>query len=45
MALRNLKQQYPDIIYICVGYGDEENNLKKLITQRTVHKIKELSKF
>ena len=30
MALRNLKQQYPDIVYICVGYGDEEENLKKL---------------
>ena len=30
MALRNLKQIYPDIIYICVGYGDEEENVKKL---------------
>ena len=33
MALRNLKQQYPDIIYICVCYGDEENNLKKLVQE------------
>jgi phosphatidylinositol alpha-1,6-mannosyltransferase len=33
MALRNLKQQYPDIIYICVGYGDEESNLKKLVQE------------
>ena len=33
MALRNLKQKYPDIIYICVGYGDEENNLKKLVQE------------
>ena len=33
MALRNLKQQYPNIIYICVGYGDEENNLKKLVQE------------
>ena len=33
MALRNLKQQYPDIIYICVGYGDEEKNLKKLVQE------------
>ena len=33
MALRNLKQQYPDIIYICIGYGDEENNLKKLVQE------------
>ena len=22
MALRNLKQIYPDIVYICIGYGD-----------------------
>ena len=29
MSLRNLKQQYPDIVYICIGYGDEEENLKK----------------
>ena len=33
MALRNLKQQYPDIVYICVGYGDEEKNLKKLVQE------------
>ena len=33
MALRNLKQQYPNIIYICVGYGDEEDNLKKLVKE------------
>jgi phosphatidylinositol alpha-1,6-mannosyltransferase len=33
MALRNLKQQYPDIIYICVGYGEEEDNLKKLVQE------------
>ena len=31
MALRNLKQIYPNIIYICVGYGDEEENIKKLV--------------
>ena len=30
MALRNLKQNYPNIIYICIGYGDEEENIKKL---------------
>ena len=29
MALRNLKQIYPDIVYICIGYGDEEENIKK----------------
>ena len=33
MALRNLKQIYPDIIYICIGYGDEEENLKKLVKE------------
>ena len=33
MALRNLKQIYPDIIYICVGYGDEEENIKKLVKE------------
>ena len=33
MALRNLKQLYPDIVYICIGYGDEENNLKKLVKE------------
>jgi phosphatidyl-myo-inositol dimannoside synthase len=33
MALRNLKQVYPDIIYICIGYGDEEENIKKLVKE------------
>ena len=33
MALRNLKQIYPDIIYICVGNGDEEENIKKLVKE------------
>jgi len=33
MSLRNLKQQYPDIVYICIGYGDEEENLKKLVQE------------
>ena len=33
MALRNLKQIYPNIIYICIGYGDEENNIKSLIKE------------
>jgi len=33
MALRNLKQIYPNIIYICVGYGDEEENIKKLVAE------------
>ena len=33
MALRNLKQIYPDIVYICVGYGKEEKNIKKLVQE------------
>jgi phosphatidylinositol alpha-1,6-mannosyltransferase len=33
MALRNLKQIYPGIVYICVGYGDEEENVKKLVAE------------
>ena len=33
MSLRNLKQIYPNIVYICIGYGDEEENLKKLVDE------------
>ena len=33
MALRNLKQKYPNIVYICIGYGDEEENIKKLVDE------------
>ena len=33
MALRNLKQKYPDIVYICIGYGDEEENIKQLVKE------------
>ena len=33
MAIRNLKQIYPNIVYICVGYGDEEQNLKDLVNE------------
>ena len=33
MVLRNLKQIYPDIVYICVGYGEEEENIKKLVKE------------
>ena len=35
MALRNLKQIYPNIVYICIGYGDEENNIKNLVEAQT----------
>ena len=33
MAIRNLKELYPSIIYICIGYGEEEENLKKLVNE------------
>ena len=33
MIIRNLKEIYPNIIYTCVGYGDEEENLKKLVKE------------
>ena len=33
MTLRNLKQIYPNIIYTCVGDGDEEENLKQLVKE------------
>ncbi len=33
MALRNLKQMYPNIIYTCIGYGEEEENIKKLTNE------------
>ncbi len=33
MAIRNLKQIYPNIVYICIGYGDEEENIKKLVKE------------
>tara|TARA_B100000780_G_scaffold152515_1_gene106569 strand:+ start:1108 stop:2190 length:1083 start_codon:yes stop_codon:yes gene_type:complete len=33
MALRNLKQIYPNITYICIGYGDEEKNIKDLVEE------------
>ena len=33
MTLRNLKQTYPNIIYTCVGHGEEEENLKQLVKE------------
>ena len=33
MVLRNLKQIYPDIVYICIGYGEEEYNIKNLVKE------------
>ena len=42
MAIRNLKEVYPDIIYTCIGQGDEEENLKKLVIEL---KLEEQVKF
>ena len=33
LALRNLKQIYPNIVYICIGSGVEEKNIKKLVQE------------
>ena len=33
MAIRNLKEIYPDISYTCIGYGEEEEKLKKLVIE------------
>ena len=33
MSLRNLKQIFPNIVYICIGYGDEEENIKDLVKE------------
>ena len=33
MAVRNLKQLYPNIVYICIGYGEEEENIKHLVKE------------
>ena len=33
MALRNLKQKYPNIVYICIGSGEEESKIKELVKE------------
>ena len=33
MSLRNLKQLYPNIFYVCIGYGEEEKNIKNLVKE------------
>ncbi len=33
MYLKNLKQLYPNIIYTCIGHGEEEENLKNLVKE------------
>jgi phosphatidylinositol alpha-1,6-mannosyltransferase len=37
MALRNLKQIYPNIVYICIGDGDEENNIKDITSELSLN--------
>jgi phosphatidylinositol alpha-1,6-mannosyltransferase len=36
MSLKNLKQLYPNIIYTCIGHGEEEENIKKLVNELNV---------
>ena len=38
MALRNLKEIYPNIIYTCVGLGEEEENIKKLVKELSLER-------
>ncbi len=38
MALRNLKEIYPNIIYICIGLGEEEENIKNLVKELNLDK-------
>ena len=47
MAIRNLKEKYPKIKYVCIGYGGEEKNLKRLVAElkleKSVHFLKNIS--
>ena len=36
MAIKNLKAKFPNIKYICIGFGKEENNLKKLSKELSI---------
>jgi len=38
MSLRNLKQLYPDIIYLSIGKGIEEENIKSLVKELNLEK-------
>ena len=38
MALRNLKEIYPNIIYTCIGLGEEEDNIRKLVKELSLEK-------
>ena len=39
MAIRNLKEKFPKIKYVCLGYGEEEKNLKKLVHELKLDNI------
>ncbi len=36
MLIKNLKVKFPKIKYTCIGFGDEENNLKKLSKELSI---------
>ena len=38
MTIKNLKTKFPNIKYISVGFGEEENNLKKLTKELSIEK-------
>tara|TARA_Y100000590_G_scaffold363990_1_gene421988 strand:- start:1552 stop:2649 length:1098 start_codon:yes stop_codon:yes gene_type:complete len=38
MVIKNLKPIYPNIKYVCIGFGDEENNLIKLSKELSLEK-------
>ena len=38
MTIRNLKTKFPNIKYISIGVGEEENNLKKLSKELSIEK-------
>ena len=38
MLIKNLKIKFPQIKYICVGFGDEEKNLKNLSNELDINK-------
>ena len=48
MLIKNLKVKFPQIKYVCVGFGDEEKNLQKLANELSINKdvvfLKDVSK-
>jgi len=38
MTIKNLLPTFPDIKYVCIGDGDEKNNLKDLMNQLNIEK-------